>query len=493
MESPQLFQSQRFKKSYGSLSVQLTTCVHGAIIDLINRYKADPQTFLSYYGRVKRITKKIVIEVDISRSDRLIADVDGDKITLLDVGDHDIVGRYPKESLLDDINRAVNAKKLYPNDNSPFTRLFENMGDNQYEIFANELDPEWLYYLSNNQKGMAESIRRKTVRAHVDEPKYFTIAGGPGTGKTSILLKLLVDLHSTNKNRPVLVVSNELAEHIKKCLRGVDFTGCIIDHQEMVRWAYNRDKFDRHYNILLVDDPETIDQMGTIFDSAIGQCKVVAIAFDPYQLRADLTDSKYKSFLDQYDVEKDYVLTQCYRLKEKVGKTALDVMEQIAASTPFFDSTKIKEFHNNHESLSRIANELKFINPHGYSKLYRDTQRKNLVKEIERIKYLPLWKHTPPLLVVMDERSEGTKWPWQKWLKGIDYWPVTIYPENYSELKTIKGLEFQHVFIVLHEGLYSQLENGFKGTGQREYHRRRLLRIPWSRGKDSLIVFVTDA
>lgn len=491
MRLPRLFESPRFKKAFSGLSVGLDIIASGAVHDLVRRYNSDPKNFLRSYDRIRHIQKRIVIEIDISGANRMIAAVNAERITLLDVGDHGTVGNYPARSLPDDIEKAVRARAAFWPDNGQFAKLFEGSIGNKYEIFANEFDPEWLYYLSVQQKGVADSILRQTARAHTNEPRFFIIAGGPGTGKTSILLKLLFDLKKTNRTNPALVVSNELAKHIQLCLKGVNLSGCQIDHRELARRAYHLDYFDEEYDVLLFDDPETLEQMKSVLAAAYGACKVVVLAFDPYQLHGDLTDSEYQSLLQKYEVRRSYVLTQCYRQKQNVGTTALKIMENIAASTPFLDSGKKIAFYKNHTLLSRISNELKFCNPYGYTKAYSEASRTDVITELHRLKRFPLWQHSPPLLLVIDARSEGMKWPWQKLLRGIEFRRVTIHPEDYSELEAIKGLEFQYAFLVIHEGLYFQLEKGFEGTGQKEYQRRRLLRIPWSRGKDGLVVFVT--
>ena len=54
----------------------------------------------------------------------------------------------------------------------------------------------------------------------------------------------------------------------------------------------------------------------------------------------------------------------------------------------------------------------------------------------------------------------------------------------------IKGLEFQHVVLLLSPSRYHAAESGFTGSGLRLYDEYRLLRIPFSRAKDSLAVFV---
>jgi hypothetical protein len=311
MKSPQLFESPRFKRSFLGLSAALTSLVYDAVHGLVRLYNSDSKNFLSSYGRVERIKKRIVIEIDVSGASRMVADVNGSSITLLNVGDHGTVDRYPAQSLLDDIQRAVRARAGFWPGNGRFVKPMGEVSDERYEIFADEFDPEWIYYLSDQQKGIVDFIRKQTVRAHADEPRFFTIAGGPGTGKTSILLKLLIDLQSANRTKPVLVVSKELAEHIKQCLKGINLPECHIDHREMGKRAYRLDRFDRGYNVLLFDDPRTEEEVEAVLDAAVGICKVVVVAFDPCQLHADITDSDYESLFEKYDVKRAYVLTQC--------------------------------------------------------------------------------------------------------------------------------------------------------------------------------------
>lgn len=60
---------------------------------------------------------------------------------------------------------------------------------------------------------------------------------------------------------------------------------------------------------------------------------------------------------------------------------------------------------------------------------------------------------------------------------------------NKEDITSIKGLEYQHIFIIMAFSLYKELENGFEGTGKEIYNQRRLLRIPYSRAKDNIVIF----
>jgi hypothetical protein len=57
----------------------------------------------------------------------------------------------------------------------------------------------------------------------------------------------------------------------------------------------------------------------------------------------------------------------------------------------------------------------------------------------------------------------------------------------------MKGLEYQHVLLVINRSLFEELESGFEGSGRTIYHARRMLRIPFSRAKDSLVTFVVES
>ena len=62
-----------------------------------------------------------------------------------------------------------------------------------------------------------------------------------------------------------------------------------------------------------------------------------------------------------------------------------------------------------------------------------------------------------------------------------------------SSVADMKGLEFQHVLMFLSPARFRGLTEQFDKSGKPEYNARRLLRIPASRAKDSLIIFVLEA
>jgi hypothetical protein len=194
--------------------------------------------------------------------------------------------------------------------------------------------------------------------------------------------------------------------------------------------------------------------------------------------------------LSELDIE-THILSGCYRQRENVGKATKQVIDAIADSTPFLRKDKIDDFRKRRGKLTEISNELEFRNPHGYSKYYEDATVGNLKTEVNRILELEYlwWTHCPGLLILLhDCQLSDEALAELNYLMKRDY--VILLPfENVDE---IKGLEFQHVFIFINKLLFHEIHNGFKGTGQTIYHQRRLMRIPFSRAKDSLVTFALE-
>ncbi len=56
----------------------------------------------------------------------------------------------------------------------------------------------------------------------------------------------------------------------------------------------------------------------------------------------------------------------------------------------------------------------------------------------------------------------------------------------------LRGIEYQHVAVILTEGELAMVTDGFTGTGRTDYEKFRLLRIPFSRARESLAVLAVS-
>ena len=310
-------------------------------------------------------------------------------------------------------------------------------------------------------------------------PSYTTsgdvnVVGGPGTGKTSILLSVLKDLSDLGDYPIHLSISDELKEHIGRCLPMVDLT---LYTETAINTA----------RVVLLDDPYGEDDIvQAARQGRDGNARIVVVALDPLQLAAEASDDRFAKLARRFKAT-EHTLHTCYRQKRNVGMAAMRVIQVIAESTPFLHEAKVRDYRSAHAGLTGISNNLEFPNPLGYAQAYIPASCEDLQAELDRILHQPggLWAHTTPLLVAVLDR-ESFRLP--RWFakelaaSGITY-------KFTGQFMDIKGLEFQHVFVVASQGLLVDLEQGFSGTGRSLYSWRRLLRIPFTRGKDSVVTF----
>jgi hypothetical protein len=300
------------------------------------------------------------------------------------------------------------------------------------------------------------------------------VIGGPGTGKTCILLNLLKRLVDSGEDDIHLGLSPKVSEYIQRSL------GLSVD-----RFGQDADSAQ----VLLIDDPATAGAMDT-YCTAKGAVPVaVVLAVDPLQMTETLRDEAFDSFVHTFNVTV-HELHSCYRQKQNVGESAKKVADAVASSTPYLAAHKIEDFRRGHERLTRLANGLRFPNPRGYTDVIEGATVSSLKRELDRIKRYAggMWSHWPSLLVaVIDPDVPSLTEDWSSCLQNSG---VTFEVVTPDELDTPKGVEYQHAFVVTGPKLYAQLEDGFEGTGQSVYAARRRLRIPFSRAKDSLVVLV---
>ena len=485
LANPPIVMSRRFWKAYRSSIFQLQGLIEGAIHDLINRIRSDRTTFLRSYDRVAHL-KEVVQEVDVAGSRRMLVCWRNDTLHLLDVGGKEIVPRYVDANLRCDLHQRDDVPThFWPDVPEAGPGFFTSNPCTAFAQFGNENETEWLYFLSAQQEDVYVEIGIKCIEdlRSGQQTKPVFIIGGPGTGKTCVLLNLLKFFHD-HRIATEIRLSEDVANYIDACLPTIDIK----------RFECNeRPKNDTR--VVLVDDPMDALQIRTwLQPGKANGLKGVIVTFDPCQLSSyerrehhhGISDDEFDSLCDEFRVDV-HPLNECYRQKENVGREAKKAMDTIADSTPYLDKSKIEKFHEKHSGLTEISNSLTFPNPNGYLEDYPDATIADLDKELNRICCMPLWKHWLPLLFVTDTALDiAVLEEWKQRVKNrLEFMTIPI-----DRVQRAKGLEFQHSFVLLGKQLFDELNVGFSGAGQDKYAKRRLMRIPFSRAKDSMVVFV---
>jgi GTPase SAR1 family protein len=470
-----LLASKRFIDNYKIASLNLKRCAEGAVRDLVNRYRSDPRILASCYDKIEG-QKIRILEGDLSGKDRFLFDYSENCITLLDMGGHDVVRRYDSSKYHHDMNSAAKAPDQFSPDKKG--TFFVDYPDPTVSVnYFEESSAEWLYFLENEQKRALEEIESSFL--YEPEKCSTFIVGGPGTGKTCILLSLLRFL--SEDYRVGITISPEVMRYIEQTTRA-DLAQFRVDLNA-----------SPELDLLLIDDPSQHQLERALMLKRTGQIGAVVAAFDPLQLDEAISDEEFQDMCDDHQI-KVRILRQCYRQKKNLGENTKRIAERIAESTPFVAEHKIQAFHSERKELTKLSNNLEFVNPHGYIKTYVNTTVDDVRNEVRRISNSTMWEHSQGLLVLLgncelipDAEALFSRLQHRNYVKTVSF-----NETNFNQVSRIKGLDFQHVFIFINKALFDDLENGFRGTGKNVYKQRRLLRIPFSRAKDSLVTFAVD-
>ena len=387
--------------------------VETSVHDFVRRYRADARTVAAHYERVKGFKPKRndILEFEISGANRMVAHWTPPHLTLLAVGEHSTTGssrRLNPDKLLKDAIEAP--QQFWP---SSTNRFFPRHTSREYAAFGNEHSREWAYFLDDEQADITESIFNSIV-AVLTEPEDDTkivldqvhtalraagydvpeplsgnvdnvhfVFGGPGTGKTCILLNLLKRLTDSGVSEVHLRLSGKVTEYISRSLR-----------LDMSRFTAQGETS----RVLLVDDPATASEIEAHCRATGGLPRAVVLAADPLQLGDSLPDETFDQLVESYHASV-YELHSCYRQKRHVGELTKKFAERIADSTPFLAENKKADFRQMHERLTRLSNNLRFPNPHGSTDVIEGATSADLKRELVRIRELP-GRYVVPLAIL---------------------------------------------------------------------------------------------
>lgn len=455
-----------------------------AEVQRVQLMDATMPAWTAHFDRVEGMRERSVIELELGGGPRMLVNVADGQATLLAMGDHEITRRYAmRRRVAADVAGAV----PLPAEFSPLRgpSLFPAVSSGplgQLAIWANEQTAEWVYFLSSEQESVCDEITETIEDVLAEEGTYTlqVIVGGPGTGKTSILLQLLQRLSSqvvdSGETWSIgLRITDRLADYISRA------TGWNLTE--------SRQLANDQPEVLLVDDPSglwAIDEAAA--EARLGAVRAVVCAFDPLQLDESITDAEYEATLARHGATQ-HRLSSCYRQKEAPGEYAFQVARVVAESSPFLADAKQLAYASQRREVTGLANTVDFPNPSGFVRTYLGATLDEWASHLQWIRSQPgLWRHWEPLLVILD-RPDSLPAEWEGSLARLELARQVV---ELRDLKRVKGLEYQHVVMILTEARYQSLQGGFVGSGQPRYQEYRLLRIPFSRAKDSIAVFVTQ-
>jgi hypothetical protein len=469
-----IYSSSAFEKDYLDFTGPVQQLAEGAVRDLQNLIDSDPRTWRHDRGYLEG-TKKKVLKLDVSSGHRLLAVDDGD-VTLWRLGDHDIMKKVTANGSSFPKDRRPLPPRFRPGFRSRLLAPDHEFQDSSdlFASYLNENAREWIYQLGEEQSRIAREILSGLEIAYLEGiRRIYAVSGGPGTGKTAILvwlLKTLTDFDDDGFGLDVRIsMPNQVLNQIRKS----------------TSWELNEFLYEKLPDVVLVDDPSLLIQTHSLFRQYPDASFVVA--FDPLQMETRVSDHEFQTWIGNFDVDCMFLST-CYRQKSNVGKAAKNMFDVVADSSPYLDEFKKSNFAEQAQEVTGISNEMEFVNPGGIYEVVDDLDSAAINRWIASLEDQgergDLWTHLTPLLVVVDDKlllSESL----QSRISSIPHDQIV-----FSDSEHVKGMDYQHCMMILSKPLYKDISKGFEGSGRKSYDRFRLFRIPVSRPKDSLFVVV---
>ena len=465
--------------------------------ELIRKAESNPTSWHRYEEKLKDDSFGSVqaYKTAVTSGDRLVFVVENNQIILVDIGKHEVMDDYArmsKSARNKDISstRKVDswfANKLSmkllekssvrskPNPGQQKVDISEIMseeiqGDDFRYTFDEELNEKWVLFLDEQQSKVANEIYID-LEIPEDKVKIHFILGGPGTGKTIVLLNIAIRLENAGK-----AVSFQLSQGVLKYLNSgsAKVPGANLGPGPGV--------------VLLVDDPADLQSMNGILRQAkSSKCKAVIIALDPLQWHEkEMPEIFEKIWSDNENIT--HKLDVCYRQSAGVAKKQLKLFTSLLGkNSRFLVEEKQKQERVNLAPYLNLSLDMTFVDESGRYKLYLSDTKANFVKEIERFRKREyIWKHTHPIaFIYYDDLPKEVKDYAKQYSQGLNRIEF-----NYSDYKKTRGVEYQELFLFLDSEFWERINDGQQGLKTADWQQIACLHTLFSRSKDGLVIFI---
>ena len=430
-------------------------------------------------------------KVAITAGDRLLFVIQANALILTDIGNHDIMDEYSRMSRKardEDLNLSTvidgtfkkqleiaKATKGRPHEGPrsvEFGKVLQqnHEGDDSRWLYEEELSSEWVNFLDLQQAKISSEIFEKIVSPS-EEISIAFIMGGPGTGKTVVLLNLANNLIQAGRS-----VSFELSAHVLKYLNSgkTPVPGANFGFGPGV--------------VALIDDPSSSKELAEkIRKAKSAGCRAIVVGFDPLQWHERKMESNFKKICENISFE-IFPLMTCYRQTSGVGRKTLALTKNIfETSSRYLESLKQAAERKEMQPFMDLSLGMGFVDESGRYLVYETDIQNNYLHEITRFRErIDRWKHTPPIAFVYED---GIPDSFLKSLKqnavGLNRIEVPL-----TKYRDIRGVEFQELFLFISPKFWRQLNAGKLGVGSEEWEKLACLHTILSRPKDSLVIFI---
>lgn len=457
---------KKFLSDYRKASPGLAVRAQREIADLVVRMAEHPTTWAQRFDRVAALGRNDILEVDLAGGPRLYLHNGESSVTLLRMGDHELTDRLRRTDIDQQVATAGPLPLTFERDSFPPISRGGAITPGSWT----ESRPDWVFFLSDQQMAVASSILDDVEEDLVrEEPSAHFVLGGPGTGKTVVLLWLLQQLSGcnplTNETWSVDLIASTAVINLLERASGWDLTDIAHPHGSGAGGAA----------VVLLDDPPSLAALETALTESRNRRRSVVVGIDVLQIDHSVTDQMYFDLVRRFNVQQ-HRLTDCYRQKREVGTATNDVIRMFGSE----DATR----------LSEVLSEIRHVVPSGAVRTFLNATDDDWKATVAWLATLrpQMWSHWPSVLIVIDRDVADTS-SWIDELAGT-IGSDQIDVVRLDESPRIRGVEYQHAVLILSPRTNARIGRGLNRADAATTNLFRLLRIPFSRPRDSITTLV---
>lgn len=442
--------------------------VLGAYVDMAKRFCDRPSSLGEQFDRVHQLGTNIY-ELDLTGGDRAVVEATDGRLVMLTFGNHDLIAK--RRLKVSAVNR-LREESVVALDRCIKELVFSCSNKRAFESLIDAYDDRWAYTLDIEQQAIAEKILDSQLKAAQNGGTHVAVVtGGPGTGKTALLAQMGL-LFGWDPEHVGLVAPPQVVDFLTAS-GGTGPDGCAMALSTPTKRS-----------AWLIDDPPR----WSVVEQAISYARylhvpLVLIATDLAQVRDVLSDRDLKVFFG--GEINHYNLTRCYRQTEKVGAVSMRFLRSISERfKKHINADADRRWRREHQLSVETANELRFVQPGGFGEVRECRDTEEILEELLECLGGSIWTRWSPLGFVVDDQLTG--------LEQLESAASACGARWYllSEAEELRGIEFQHLFVLVSRRLLNQLlVTGRSGLSTADYIVARNMRIPFSRATDSIRVF----
>lgn len=339
-----------------------------------------------------------------------------------------------------------------------------------------ELFDGWLRFLDTPQEHLRNELLQLATR---NQKGIHLIVGGPGTGKTMVLIDLAFSLYEQTGAAPSVVFPPGVASYLRESGHILP----VVDDSKPSR-------------VVLFDDPLSVDDLERRASEAESSGALLIAAIDPTQWHHRKSIERFDRFLKSRNPH-IHPLRLGYRQGGKVGSAAISIVESFLSRSSAYAADDRVQIERDRAAQweSVCLRELTFADSQGHFRVIDNTKPpvEMFTTELSRALRFDTARSWPKVLVGCIDKKQLPNGVDEAIQHARESHPTqAVRVRNFSQVGEIRGTEFESVILFIPKGIWTNLTTGIIGAGTEQWNTVTQILAFFTRAENRLSVIVTS-